>query len=265
MSTLKSTVYINNSSFIAASPLEQFEVTDFFYISGPLLGAKFSLTNIGLYLIIVTFLVLGMSYLSLNNSKVIPSRWSLLQESLFGSILNIINSTIGVRGQVYLPFLYTIFLYVLLSNLIGLVPYSITPSSHFVFGIGFSVTILIGVTILGFQTHALKFFGLFVPAGTPLGLVPVLVMIETISYAARALSLWLRLTANMIGGHVLLKIFSTFTWKAVIGGPLLLVISVIPFAFIIAFTGLEIAIAFIQSYVFTMLTASYLNDAINLH
>jgi F-type H+-transporting ATPase subunit a len=127
------------------------------------------------------------------------------------------------------------------------------------------VAILIGVTILGFQTHALKFFGLFVPAGTPLGLVPVLVLIETISYLARALSLGLRLTANMIGGHVLLKIFSTFTWKAVIGGPVLLLISIIPFTFIIAFTGLEIAIAFIQAYVFTMLTASYLNDAINLH
>jgi F-type H+-transporting ATPase subunit a len=258
MSTLNTTVFINN-------PLEQFEIKEFFYMGGPLLGAKFSLTNIGLYLIIVTFLVLGMSYLSLNNNKVVPSRWSIVQESLFGSILNMINSTIGTKGQAYLPFLYTIFLYVLLSNLIGLVPYSFTPSSHFVFGIGFSVAILIGVTILGFQTHALKFFGLFVPAGTPLGLVPVLVMIETISYLARALSLGLRLTANMIGGHVLLKIFSTFTWKAVIGGPVLALISIIPFTFIIAFTGLELAIAFIQAYVFTMLTASYLNDAINLH
>lgn len=256
---------LNNTVYISSNPLEQFEVTDFFYVSGPLLGAKFSLTNIGLYLIIVTFLVLSMSYFSLNNSKVIPSRWSLVQESLFGSILNMINSTIGMKGQTYLPFLYTLFLYVLLSNLIGLVPYSFTPSSHFIFGIGFSVAILIGVTIIGFQTHALKFFGLFVPAGTPLGLVPILVLIETISYVARALSLGLRLTANMIGGHVLLKIFSTFTWKAVIGGPILLIISIIPFAFIIAFTGLEIAIAFIQAYVYTMLTASYLNDAINLH
>jgi F-type H+-transporting ATPase subunit a len=260
MTTLNNTVFI-----IISNPLEQFEIRDFFYVSGPLLGEKFSLTNIGLYLILVTFIILGMSYLSLNNSKVVPSRWALVQESLFGSILNVVNSSIGKKGQVYLPFLFTIFIYVLLSNLIGLVPYSFTPSSHFVFGIGFSVAILIGVTILGLQTHALKFFGLFVPAGTPLGLVPVLVLIETISYVARALSLGLRLTANMIGGHVLLKIFSTFTWKAVTGGPILLIVSVLPFAFIVAFTGLEIAIAFIQAYVFTMLTASYLNDAINLH
>lgn len=229
------------------------------------MGARLSLTNIGLYLMIVTILIYAMGRLSLNNNKVVPSRFALIQESLFGSILGMINSTIGKKGQAYLPFLYTIFLYVLFSNLIGLVPYSFTPSSHFVFGIGFSMAILIGVTILGFQTHAFKFFGLFVPAGTPLGLVPVLVMIETISYAARALSLGLRLTANMIGGHVLLKIFSTFTWKAVIAGGFITLISIIPFAFIIAFTGLEIAIAFIQSYVFTMLTASYLNDAINLH
>lgn len=240
MSTLINTVFIHN-------PLEQFEIKEFFYAGGPLLGAKFSLTNFGLYLIIVTIILLGMSYLSLNNNKVVPSRWALIQESLFGSILNMINSTIGTKGQAYLPFLYTIFLYVLLSNLIGLVPYSFTPSSHFLFGISFSVAILIGVTILGFQTHALKFFGLFVPAGTPLGLVPVLVLIETISYLARALSLGLRLTANMIGGHVLLKIFSTFTWKAVLGGPILLLISIVPFAFIVAFTGLEIAIAFIQA------------------
>ena len=242
MTTLNNTVFI-----IISNPLEQFEIRDFFYVSGPLLGAKFSLTNIGLYLILVTLIILGMSYLSLNNSKVVPSRWALVQESLFGSILNVVNSSIGKKGQVYLPFLFTIFIYVLLSNLIGLVPYSFTPSSHFVFGIGFSVAILIGVTILGLQTHALKFFGLFVPAGTPLGLVPVLVLIETISYVARALSLGLRLTANMIGGHVLLKIFSTFTWKAVTGGPILLIVSVLPFAFIVAFTGLEIAIAFIQA------------------
>jgi F-type H+-transporting ATPase subunit a len=242
MTTLNNTVFI-----IISNPLEQFEIRDFFYVSGPLLGAKFSLTNIGLYLILVTLIILGMSYLSLNNSKVVPSRWALVQESLFGSILNVVNSSIGKKGQVYLPFLFTIFIYVLLSNLIGLVPYSFPPSSHFVFGIGFSVAILIGVTILGLQTHALKFFGLFVPAGTPLGLVPVLVLIETISYVARALSLGLRLTANMIGGHVLLKIFSTFTWKAVTGGPSLLIVSVLPFAFIVAFTGLEIAIAFIQA------------------
>jgi F-type H+-transporting ATPase subunit a len=250
--------FINN-------PLEQFEIKEFMYFGGPLLGARLSFTNIGLYLIIVTFLILAMARLSQNNNNVVPSRFALILESIFGSILGMINSTIGKKGQTYLPFLYTIFLYVLLSNLIGLVPYSFTPSSHFVFGIGFSVAILIGVTILGFQTHAFKFLGLFVPAGTPLGLVPVLVLIETISYLARALSLGLRLTANMIGGHVLLKIFSTFTWKAVTGGPVLALISLIPFMFIIAFTGLEIAIAFIQAYVFTMLTASYLNDAINLH
>lgn len=256
---------LNNIVFICSNPLEQFDIKDFFFVGGPLLGIKISLTNFGLYLLIVTFIILSMSYLSLNNGKVVPSRWAVVQESLFGSILNMINSTIGKKGQAYLPFLFTIFIYVLLSNLIGLVPYSFTPSSHFVFGIGFSVAIVIGVTILGLQTHSFKFFGLFVPAGTPLGLVPVLVLIETISYIARALSLGLRLTANMIGGHVLLKIFSTFTWKAVIGGPILLLISVIPFAFIVAFTGLELAIAFIQAYVFTMLTASYLNDAINLH
>src|SRR5271156_2504899 len=103
MSTLNSIVFIHN-------PLEQFEIKEFFYFGGPLIGAKFSLTNIGLYLIIVTILVLGMSYLSLNNNKVVPSRWSLVQESLFGSILNMINATIGTKGQAYLPFLYSIFL-----------------------------------------------------------------------------------------------------------------------------------------------------------
>jgi F-type H+-transporting ATPase subunit a len=161
MTTLNTTVFINN-------PLEQFEIKEFFYFGGPLLGAKFSLTNIGLYLIIVSFLVLGMSYLSLNNNKVVPSRWSILQESLFGSIYGMINSTIETKGQAYLPFLYTIFLYVLLSNLIGLVPYSFTPSSHFVF---------------------------------------ILVIIGVISYIAKAISLRLRLIANMTDSLALFFIF----------------------------------------------------------
>jgi len=201
-----------NLKYTINNPLEQFEIIDIAYMTGPLIGnAKYSLTNIGLYILIVVFLIRKMTKLSSNNFRVVPSRWAVIQESLFGSILNMINSTIGKKGQAYLPFLYTIFLYILFSNLIGLVPYSFTPTSHFVFGIGFSVAILIGVTIIGLKTHAFKFFGLFVPAGTPLGLVPVLVLIETISYLARALSLGLRLTANMIGGHVLLKIFSTFT------------------------------------------------------
>ena len=258
MQTLNSTVYINN-------PLEQFEVTDFFYISGPLLGAKFSLTNIGLYLIIVTFLILAMSYLSLNNSKVVPSRWALLQESLFGSILNMINSTIGKKGQAYLPFLYTIFLYVLLSNLIGLVPYSFTPSSHFVFGIGFSVAILIGVTILGLSIHKIHFFSFFIPSGTPLALVPLLVLIELISYLARAFSLGIRLFANMVAGQTLLKILSTFLFKMFSGGLIIFVLTLLPFALFLAITGLELAVSFIQAYVFVLLVCSYIKDAIELH
>jgi len=206
-----------------------------------------------------------MHLLANNNRKVIANRWTISTEGTYGSILNMVREQIGVSNELYVPFIFTLFNFILFNNLIGMVPYSFTPTSHLALTISLSIAIFIGVTILGFQSHGLKFFAYFVPVGTPLGLVPLLVIIELLSYTARAVSLGLRLGANVIAGHSLLKIISTFTWNIVGAGPVLLLVSILPLLFLTALCSLEFGIAILQAFVFSVLTCSYLKDAIHLH
>jgi len=177
-------------------------------------------------------------------------------------VINQINSK---KGQVYFPFIYTLFLFILVNNLMGMVPYSFASTSHFILTFALSFTIVLGSTILGFQKHGLKFFSLFVPAGCPLGLLPLLVLIEFISYLARNVSLGLRLAANILSGHMLLNILSGFTYNIMTSGIFFFFLGLLPLTFIIAFSGLELAIAFIQAQVFVVLSCSYIKDALELH
>jgi len=177
----------------------------------------------------------------------------------------LIEEQIGTKGYKYFNFIFTLFMFILCCNLLGMIPYSFTATSHIVITFGLSMAIFIGVTIIGFVHHGLHFFYLFVPAGVPAGLLPLIVGIEFISYLTRGLSLGIRLTANMFAGHTLLKIISTFAWQMLMAGGFLSVAGLAPIALLFALTGLEIVIAILQAYVFTVLTCSYLNDAINLH
>src|ERR1700677_1705798 len=152
-----------------------------------------------------------------------------------------------------------------ITNLTGNVPYSFTITSSIIVSIGLSFTIFIGVTILGLSTHKLHFFSYFIPSGTPLALVPLLVLIELISYIARAGSLGIRLFANIVAGHSLLKILSTFLYQMFSGSLVVAILTLIPFSIFIALIGLELAVSFIQAYVLTILTCSYIKDAIELH
>jgi F-type H+-transporting ATPase subunit a len=156
-------------------------------------------------------------------------------------------------------------MFILINNLIGLVPYSFSTTSHFVLTFSLSFTIILGTTILGFYIHNLKFFALFVPAGCPLALLPILVLIEFISYLARNVSLGLRLAANILAGHMLLNILSGFTYKIMTTGILFFFIGLLPLTFIIAFSSLELAVAFIQAQVFVVLSCGYIKDALDLH
>ena len=165
----------------------------------------------------------------------------------------------------YFPFIFTLFLFILTNNLIGMVPYSFASTSHFVFTFSLSFTIVLGATILGFIFHNLKLFSLFVPSGCPLGLLPLLVLIEFISYLARNVSLGLRLAANILSGHMLLNILSGFTYNIMNSGFLFFFVALLPLMFIIAFSGLELGIAFIQAQVFVVLSCSYIKDALELH
>src|ERR1700689_4262565 len=165
----------------------------------------------------------------------------------------------------FFPLISALFIYILINNLVGMVPYSFAPTSHFILTFSISFTIVIGATILGFQIHALKFFSLFVPSGCPLGLLPLLVLIEFISYLARNVSLGLRLAANVLSGHMLLNILSGFTYNIMSKGLIYFFLGLMPLLFIIAFSGLEIGIAFIQAQVFVVLSSSYIKDALELN
>lgn len=250
-----------------ASPLDQFVIRDLISINVPLFANIYlAITNIGLYLAIATFIVLMTTLLANNYNNIIANTWSIGKESLYSTIHNIVVNQINKKkGQIYFPFIYVLFIFILANNLIGMVPYSFAATSHFVLTFSISFTVVIGATILGFNKHGLRFFSLFVPSGCPLALLPLLVIIEFISYLARAVSLGLRLAANILSGHMLLNILSGFTYNIMNSGLIFFFLGLIPLAFIIAFSGLELGIALIQSQVFIVLTSSYIKDAIDLH
>ena len=182
------------------SPLDQFEIRNLLSLDAPILAnLQISLTNIGLYLTISASIALVLNLLATNYNKVIANSWSISQESIYATIHSIVTNQINAnKGQMYFPFIYALFIFILINNLIGMVPYSFASTSHFTLTFFISFTVVLGATILGFQNHGLKFFSLFVPAGCPIGLLPLLVLIEFISYLARNVSLGLRLAANII-------------------------------------------------------------------
>jgi F-type H+-transporting ATPase subunit a len=176
-----------------------------------------------------------------------------------------VRDQIGIHNEVYLPFIYSLFFFVIIANLTGNVPYNYTITTSIICSIGLSFTIFIGVTIIGLSQHKVKFFSFFVPTGTPLALVPLLVLIEVVSYVARAFSLGIRLFANLVAGHTLMKILSTFLFQMFSSGIIIAVLTLVPFAIFLCIIGLEIAVSFIQAYVLVLLVCSYIKDSIELH
>jgi F-type H+-transporting ATPase subunit a len=170
-----------------------------------------------------------------------------------------INDTAGSGAKSFFPFIFTLFMFILFCNIVGMLPYSFTVTSHIIITFALAAIIFIGVTIIGFVKHGIKYLELFVPKGVPIILLPLIVIIEIISYLSRPVSLSVRLFANMMAGHTMLKVFGGFVISlGLLGGWL-------PLGFTVALTGLEILIAFLQAYVFAILTCIYLNDALNLH
>ena len=249
------------------SPLDQFEIRDLLSLDAPILGnLHISITSIGLFLTLGAFFILALNLLSTNYNRLVGNKWSISQESLYATIHSIVTNQINPKnGQMYFPFIYALFIFILINNLIGMVPYSFASTSHFVLTFALSFTIVLGATILGFQKHGLVFFSLLVPAGCPLALLPLLVLIEFISYLARNISLGLRLAANILSGHMLLNILAGFTYNIMTSGIIFFFLGLIPLSFIIAFSGLELGIAFIQAQVFVVLSSGYIKDGLDLH
>ena len=249
------------------NPLDQFKIRDLISLNISFLNnMHISLTNIAFYLIIAGLLTLYLHLFTNNNLNLLSSKWSVTMETIYDTVNNIVVNQINkTKGQEYFPFMYVLFVFILINNLIGLTPYSFASTSHFILTFSFSFSIVLGATILGLQIHTFKFFSLFVPAGCPLALLPLLVLIEFISYLARNVSLGLRLAANILSGHMLLNILSGFTYNIMTSNLIYFFIGLLPLSFIIAFAGLELAIAFIQAQVFVVLSSSYIKDALDLH
>jgi len=207
-----------------------------------------------------------MNLFTSNHYSLIPSRWSISQESIYGSILNLVRTSIGPQQDIYVPLIYSFFTFILVGNLLGLIPYSFTVTSQLCLALSLNVTILLAVTIIGLQRHGLGFFSFFIPQGTPLALVPMLLCIETAAYFTRGISLGVRLVGNMLAGHLLLKLFSTFLFFCLTSSILLpTLFSPLLLLFFTMLYALELGACFIQAYIFTVIICFYLKDSLYLH
>ena len=243
---------------MAGNPMTQFKV----YKIGPEIkfgNIDLSFTNSSLFMIISAALICLFLYFSTKERNIIPGKLQLISEMLFNFIAKMISDTAGSKAKPYFPFIFSLFVFVLLCNMVGMLPYSFTVTSHIIVTLIMALFIFFAVTVIGFLKHGFKYLSIFVPSGVPVVLLPLITVIEIISYLSRPVSLSVRLFANMMAGHTMLKVFGGFVISlGLLGGWL-------PLSFSVALTGLEILVAFLQAYVFAILTCIYLNDALNLH
>ncbi len=239
-----------------ASPVEQFALKPLVPLHVG--GVDLSFTNSSMWMAITVIGVTAFLTLSMRSGRLVPGRWQSMAEVSYEFIANMLRENVGSEGRGYFPFIFTLFLFILFGNLFGMIPYAYTFTSQIIVTFAMAITVFVGVTVIGLVRHGLRFFTLFVPSGTPLVMAPLLVPIEIISYFVRPVSLSVRLFANMMAGHTMMKVFGGF---AVLMG----VLGVAPVALLVALTGFEILVAFLQAYVFTVLTCLYLHDAIHLH
>ena len=243
---------------MATNPMHQFEV----YKIGPeinLSGINLSFTNASLFMVISAMLVISILFFGTKKKSLIPSKIQLITEMSYTFVAKMINDTAGSSAKPFFPFIFSLFTFVLFCNMVGMLPYSFTVTSHIIVTFVLASIVFISVTILGFAKHGFRYLELFVPKGVPIVLLPLIIIIEIISYLSRPISLSVRLFANMMAGHTMLKVFGGFVISlGLLGGWL-------PLGFSVALTGLEILVAFLQAYVFAILTCIYLNDALNLH
>ena len=238
------------------SPLAQFMIHKI--IPFEVGGVDVSYTNSALAMTAAVVAVSVFMILGMRRGALVPGRWQLLAEMGYEFVANMIRENVGQEGRRYFPFIFALFMFIFAGNMIGMLPYSFTFTSHLVVTFGMAATVFVGVTIIGFLKHGVRFLGFFLPHGVPWFLTWLIIPIEIVSYLSRPVSLSLRLFANMTAGHTMMKVFAGFIF--VLG-----VIGVAPFIIVIALTGLEIIIAFLQAYVFAILTCVYLNDALHLH
>ena len=232
------------------------------YIIFPLNTISITITNIVFYFIIASLLTVVITAFS-GHDKILNHNWGILSESLFRTILNMLDTFVGRQYSIYLPLFYTLFHIILFSNLLGLIPYSSTPTVEIVATLSLAFTLLIGILLMGFLTHKLYLLAIFLPGGTPLVLIPMMVILEIIAYLARTLSLGLRLAINLITGHILAKVIAGFLWLGYIKGANIFILGIGLFLLTL-FLSLEVLIAYLQAYIFLFISILTLKD-ITMH
>ncbi len=239
-----------------ANPIEQFKIKPLIPIEVG--GIDISFTNSALMMVIVVALASLFLTLSVRSRALVPGRWQSLAEVTYEFVANMIRDNVGSEGRKYFPFIFSLFMFVLLGNLLGMIPMAFTFTSHIIVTFAMAAVVFIGVTIIGFARHGTHYLRMFFPHGAPLATAVILIPIELISYLSRPFSLAVRLFANMTVGHIILKVIAGFVVALGVFG-------VVPLAFLAGITVLEFGIAVLQAYVFTILSCIYLNDAINMH
>ncbi len=240
-------------------PLAQFTIKRLIDLPD-IFGVDADFTNAALFMLISVVAITWFMMAATRGGNLVPGRLQSLAEAAYGLIASALRDNVGPEGKQYFPFIFSLFMFILFANFIGLIPVpgSFTVTSHIIVTFALAFFIFLAVTVIGLWRHKLHFFSLFLPHGVPIYLAPLLVPIEIIGYLTRPISLSVRLAANMLAGHTMLEVFAGFVIALGIFG-------FAPFLFVVAIYGLEVIVAFLQAYVFAVLTCLYLSDAINLH
>ncbi len=245
-----------------ASPLEQFQIKPLVPLE--VAGQDVSFTNASLFMTLALLAIWVFMFFGMRRAELVPGRWQSAVESVHEFVRGMVDENIGPKGRAYVPFIFSLFIFILASNLMGLLPYSFTVTSHIAVTFAFAALIFVLCVVIGFAKHGLHFFSLFVPPQTPVILLPLIMLIEMISFLSRPLTLSIRLFANMTAGHILLKVFAGFIISLGLAGGAYAAIGVLPLMMNVGLYALELLVAVVQAYVFALLTCVYLNDSINL-
>jgi F-type H+-transporting ATPase subunit a len=245
----------------AINPIEQFSVSKL--VSIQIAGHDFSFTNSSLYMVIAVGIAILVMMIGANGGLGVPGRMQALAEMAYEFVAGMVRSAAGEHAMKFFPLVFSLFMFILICNLVGLVPYSFTVTSHIIITVSLALLVFFTVIIVGIRENGLHFFKLFVPSGVPIYILPLVVLIEIISFLSRPLSHSVRLFANMLAGHITLNVFGGFVVMLLGAGALTKAVAILPFAMTIGLDALELLVAFLQAYVFTMLTCMYLNDALH--
>ncbi len=243
-------------------PIHQFQIQNLFMF-GQMGSNPIAFTNSALFMVIIALGIIAFLMLTTARRSLVPGRLQSISELSYEFVADTIKSTAGTEGMKFLPLVFTLFMFILVANLIGLIPYTFTITSHIIITAALALTVFITVLVYGFWKNGLKFFKLFVPSGIPIYILPLIVFIEVLSFISRPISHSVRLFANMLAGHITLKVFAGFVTMLGGLGYLGWLGATLPLVLVVALTALELLVAFLQAYVFAILTCIYLNDAIH--